>query len=55
MKKNRKMLLTEEQVSELLDGYGEPELDDIDTIITRNEHILKHYHFYLFALTGTHS
>ena len=55
MKKNRKLFLTEEQARELLEGYGGPEQQDMDTAAIRNERLLKHYHFSLFTLTGTHS
>jgi len=55
MKKNRTMFLTEEQVRELLEDFGEAGPEQEACAEKRNMRILKHYQFSMFALTGTHS
>jgi len=55
MKKNYTLFLTEEQVKELLEGYGEPKQEEKETVAIRNGRLFKHFRFSLFALTGTHN
>lgn len=55
MKKNHTLFLTEVQVKELLEGYGEPKQEEKKTAAIRNERLSKHFRFSLFALTGTNS
>ena len=55
MKKNHTLFLKEEQVKELLEGYGEPKQEEKETATIQNERLSKHFRFSLFTLTGTHN
>jgi hypothetical protein len=55
MKKNHSLYLTEEQVKELLGECGEQKQEKKETVTIRNENLLNHFRFSLFALTGTHN
>ena len=54
MKTHQHMFLTEEQVRELMDGYGETKTEVTKKVEKRNQHIIKHYQLNMLALSGVH-